>query len=600
MEGRGRFVGPRWLVAAGAGLAAARRLLDADAARTRAAAAADPAPASASATGTGDRAGRAGHAAADPPAPPPARRRRAAAAAADAAGRLGAARLAGGRGALPRAERRASRRRRSRPDAPPSPATTSCVRSCTASSAAAPAPSRRHEIERAADRRLAARRRRSRRWPSPGRTSPRRVAATSGAAASIGRRPAVVIVAGQHGDEPAGTEALHRRRPGAGRGPHRRASSSSVDVVLLPRANPDGAAAFSAPPPTASTSNRDHLLLQHAGSAGHRPAAARHRAAGRARPARVPGRRRLHQPSSARVQRFDVLLQYATTANLPPFVTKAAEEWFRAPLVAGLRSAGLSVDWYATVSADPADRTLSMGSVAPQVGRNASGLRNAVSLLVETRGGGIGRADFKRRVQAQLVAVDERARAARRITPTTSPSCASSSTATTTALACQGEGVLEAAPTPSEYAYADARPADRRDPPHHRRLGVGAAAARAEEPAARLRLLARAERDRGGAAAAPARHRGAAARRAPARCAARAIARPGASRSARRRGAAAGAATRLRVQTQPALLDVAAGSYYVSLEQPLAHLAIAALEPESPASYAANGVIATSAASPAS
>jgi hypothetical protein len=42
---------------------------------------------------------------------------------------------------------------------------------------------------------------------------------------------------------------------------------------------------------------------------------------------------------------------------------------------------------------------------------------------------------------------------------------------------------------------------------------------------------------------------------------------------------------------QPALLDVVAGSYYVSLEQPLAHLAIAALEPETPASFAANGVI---------
>jgi hypothetical protein len=71
------------------------------------------------------------------------------------------------------------------------------------------------------------------------------------------------------------------------------------------------------------------------------------------------------------VQRFDALLQYATTANMAPFVTKAAEEWFRQPLLASLRSAGMSVDWYATVSADPADRTLTMGSVAPQVGRNA-------------------------------------------------------------------------------------------------------------------------------------------------------------------------------------------------------------------------------------
>ena len=48
-----------------------------------------------------------------------------------------------------------------------------------------------------------------------------------------------------------------------------------------------------------------------------------------------------------------------------------------------------------------------------------------------------------------------------------------------------------------------------------------------------------------------------------------------------------------RVQTQPVLLDVPAGSFFVSLEQPLANLAIAVLEPESPAGFAANGVIAS-------
>jgi hypothetical protein len=153
------------------------------------------------------------------------------------------------------------------------------------------------------------------------------------------------------------------------------------------------------------------------------------------------------------VQRFDALFQYATTANLAPFVTKAAEEWFRQPLLASLRSAGLSVDWYATASADPADRTLTMGSVAPQVGRNASGLRNAVSLLVETRGGGLGRVDLKRRVQTQVVAVTACSRAPPS-TPTTSTKLRQFVDRETIAFACQGQVVLEAAPTPSEYNYA--------------------------------------------------------------------------------------------------------------------------------------------------
>ena len=151
------------------------------------------------------------------------------------------------------------------------------------------------------------------------------------------------------------------------------------------------------------------------------------------------------------VQRFDVLLQYATTANMPPFVTKAAEEWFRAPLVSSLGAAGFSSDWYHTISADPADRRVSMGSAAPQLGRNAHGLMNAVSLLVETRGGGIGRTDFKRRVQAQLTAVASvlgnaasRAADLAKLRQFVDRDVAAS--------ACKGEGVIEAGLTPSEYA----------------------------------------------------------------------------------------------------------------------------------------------------
>ena len=48
-----------------------------------------------------------------------------------------------------------------------------------------------------------------------------------------------------------------------------------------------------------------------------------------------------------------------------------------------------------------------------------------------------------------------------------------------------------------------------------------------------------------------------------------------------------------RADARRSLLDVAAGGYYVSLEQPLANLAVAVLEPEAPSSFAANGVIAS-------
>ena len=68
-------------------------------------------------------------------------------------------------------------------------------------------------------------------------------------------------------------------------------------------------------------------------------------------------------------------------------------------------------------------------------------------------------------------------------------------------------------------------------------------------------------------------------------CAARATARP------RVRPWPTARALQPQVETVPALLDVAPGSWYVPLDQPLAGLAIAALEPDTPVSYVTQGVI---------
>jgi hypothetical protein len=105
------------------------------------------------------------------------------------------------------------------------------------------------------------------------------------------------------------------------------------------------------------------------------------------------------------VQKFDALFQYATTANLPEFLTKAAEEWYRRPLLAALKGQNLSSEWYYTTSSDLADKKVSMGGTQPDTGRNVNGLKNAVSLLIETRGVGIGRLHIQRRVHTQVTAI---------------------------------------------------------------------------------------------------------------------------------------------------------------------------------------------------
>ncbi len=423
------------------------------------------------------------------------------------------------------------------------------------------------------------------------RPAPAPVVAASGVAATATRRPTVVVIAGQHGDEPAGSEALIVIAQELADG---RLSSvlDRVDVVLVPRANPDGANAFTRAAADGTDINRDHLLLRTP------EARALTRLVGELAPVVVLD---LHEyPVDAGfeakfggVQRFDALLQYATVANLPPFITRAAEEWFRQPLVASLKGAGLSSDWYATTTVDPTDRRLAMGGVGPQISRNANGLRNAVSLLVETRGGGLGRVDLKRRVQSQVVAATSVLASAAKHADDLAK-LRQFVDRETASLACKGEVVVEAAPTPSEYAYAMID----RDSGEIRRLTVawdsalqlralksrprpcGYWLAAAESDAVqRLRLLgievqqlAEIAEVRGETY----RETGRETLAAPASVAAN-----------------AGAATRLRVQTTPSLLDLAAGGYYVSLEQPLANLAVAVLEPEAPSSFAANGVIAS-------
>jgi hypothetical protein len=155
-----------------------------------------------------------------------------------------------------------------------------------------------------------------------------------------------------------------------------------------------------------------------------------------------------------------------------------------------------------------------------------------------------------------------------------------------TAQACQGEAVIEAAPTPSEKSLAmldaasgaiervtvawDSALELRVLKSRPRPCGYWLSASESDA-ARRLRLLGIEVQqvDEAGEVRAETYREGA---REPV-------------------GTDSGAALRLHVQTAPVLLDVPLGSYYVSLEQPLANLAIAALEPESLAGYAASGVI---------
>ncbi len=406
-------------------------------------------------------------------------------------------------------------------------------------------------------------------------------------------RPTVLLVGQQHGDEPAGAEALLVVAQELSTGRLQKVLDQ-INVVILPRANPDGAQAGQRASANGVDINRDHLLLKT-------PEARAQALLVRefqplvvvdAHEYTVAGR---YVQKFNAVQRYDALLQYAMTANLSEFMQRASEEWFRQPLLAGLKQQDLSAEWYYTTSTDIADQKLSMGGTQPDTGRNVNGLKNTVSFLIETRGVGIGRANLKRRVHTHVTAI-----------ASVLQSTAERSgdlfklrhyvEADTSAQACQGNVVVQAAPTPTEYTVTMLDPAtgaDRsltvnwdsaltlRELKSRRRPCGYWLAADQSDAASRLRQLG----VRVDQVTANGVMQGESYLETSRKQAARQDVRGTVAD-----GGSAGV-VQVEVQLARALLDAPVGSYYVPLSQPLANLVVAALEPDTQNSYFANGIV---------
>lgn len=418
-----------------------------------------------------------------------------------------------------------------------------------------------------------------------------RLADTDAAAVAKSNRPTVMLVGQQHGDEPAGSEALLVIAQELARG-KLEGLLDRINVVLLPRANPDGARDSNRVTASGIDMNRDHLLLKTP------EAQAQAQLNREYHPAvvvdsheySVVGR---YLQKFAAVEKFDALVQYAMTANLPPFITKASEEWFRQPLLASFKAEGLTSEWYYTTSTDLSDKKVSMGGVQPDTARNVNGLKNAVSFLIETRGLGIGRLHLKRRVFTHVTAVTSILQS----TATRGADLAKLRAFVeqdVTSQACQGDMVVEAAATPSEYVLQMLDPKTGAD----KLLNV------AWDSALELRTVKKRARPCGywlssDQTDAVTRLRGLGVTvqqladggdlRAEAY---REISRESGVRShVRGTISDAGGVVRVQVQTVPALMEVKAGGYYVPLEQPLANLVIAAMEPDTQNSFVTSGIV---------
>lgn len=393
------------------------------------------------------------------------------------------------------------------------------------------------------------------------------------------RRPTVMLVAGQHGDEPAGTEALliitRELAPGGLLEP----LLQQINVILVPRANPDAVEAGTRNAADGTDIAHDHLLLNTPEAKALATLARDYRPVAVVDLQEFPAASIFLQKYQA-IQRYDALLQYSATANQNEFVTKAAREWYTAPLRTALSQAGLSSDWYYTTSQDLQDKSISMGSLAPDSLRNISGLKNSVGYLVSSRGSDLGRAHIQRRVHTLVTAATrmlhssaERAKNLTQVQAFVARETAS--------LACHQQLAVQAEQTPEQRTLTMIQPDTGADQQvrvdwnaslqarttlsRPRSCGYWLSAS-AQTAVDRLRLLGLQVLK---------------------------VAEPGqlladSYNEARSATPASGAYALTR-----GAVEAPVGSYYLSMNQPMANIAAAALEPDTPYSYLARGLVPT-------
>ncbi len=414
---------------------------------------------------------------------------------------------------------------------------------------------------------------------------------TDSATVQASGKPTVLLVGQQHGNEPAGSEALLVIASELAQGLLQPALER-MNVIIVPRANPDGSAGDQRATSSGLDMNRDHLLLNTPEAQAlaklmrdYQPTVVVD-----AHEYSVVGR---YLQKFGTVQKFDALLQYATTANVNEFVTKAAVEWYHRPLLAALKEQNLSAEWYYTTTNDLADKKISMGGTQPDTGRNVNSLKNAVSLLIETRGVGIDRLHIQRRVHTQVIAImsvlastAQKSAELMQLRPYVDK--------TISAQACKDDAIVEAAPTPTQYDLTMLDPVTGADKvmvvQWDSALVLHTVKSRPRPCGYWLSANSNTAVDR-------LRMHGVQVMRVGANGSVLGDSYLEVSRTQGKRldvlGTIEGAAPIINAQVNltRVLVDAPKGSYYVPLNQPLANLVIAALEPDTQSSFFANRLI---------
>ncbi len=220
------------------------------------------------------------------------------------------------------------------------------------------------------------------------------------------KKPLIWLQAQIHGNEPAAGESalviakwLADEKLGAD-------LLDKVNIMIVPRINPDGSYAFKRYIGTDLDANRDYMKVEYP------EVQAIHQAINEYQPDVVLDAHEYGVNYSqfanigekGAISSYDVLISSAKNLNIPESLRKMSDQLLLPEVQKALEREKLTHHPYFTLAKTKEGRVVATeGSTETRIGRNALGLKNTLTYLVETRGIGIGRADFERRVYSQVI-----------------------------------------------------------------------------------------------------------------------------------------------------------------------------------------------------
>lgn len=217
-------------------------------------------------------------------------------------------------------------------------------------------------------------------------------------------KPTVWLQAQVHGNEPAAGEAVLAIARNLATGSLAQVLDK-INVIIIPRINPDGSYYFERRTANKLQDiNRDNVKFELPETV------LVHKAYNKVKAEVVLD---AHEYSVATPYKdvgqghlayYDLLLLSSTNANVPKGITELADNLLINNAGKEIEQSGHTWHWYyITAPSQTHAKKIIMADGVPIIGRNAYGLQPAISILIESRGIGIGKQDFKRRVASQYI-----------------------------------------------------------------------------------------------------------------------------------------------------------------------------------------------------